>query len=143
MIVLARMMHRCGAGGSTQGDQQTQGQKITHHIRSNRLTNVPWCCAGPMNGPSRRGWGEEGSAGTVPAGHWGLCNHPLSVMCVRAAIDPRYSGFTISHIGGIMGHARLTRRRDPDAKQETWLIHYGDVHAGMIEAASTTPSDAD
>jgi hypothetical protein len=26
----------------------------------------------------------------------------------------------------------LTRRRDPDAQQETWLIHYGDVRVGMI-----------
>src|SRR5215471_21143978 len=26
----------------------------------------------------------------------------------------------------------LTRRRDPDAPQETWLIHYGDVRVGVI-----------
>src|ERR1700739_3743686 len=26
----------------------------------------------------------------------------------------------------------LTRRRDPDASQETWLIHYGDVRIGTI-----------
>ena len=26
----------------------------------------------------------------------------------------------------------LTRRRDPDAPQETWLIHYGDVQVGLI-----------
>src|SRR5215471_21410253 len=26
----------------------------------------------------------------------------------------------------------LTRRRDPDAQQETWLIHYGDVRVGVI-----------
>ena len=26
----------------------------------------------------------------------------------------------------------LTRRRDPDARQETWRIHYGDVHVGTI-----------
>ena len=26
----------------------------------------------------------------------------------------------------------LTRRRDPDAQQETWLIHYGDTHIGTI-----------
>jgi hypothetical protein len=26
----------------------------------------------------------------------------------------------------------LTRRRDPDAQQETWLIHYGDVRVGTI-----------
>jgi hypothetical protein len=26
----------------------------------------------------------------------------------------------------------LTRRRDPDAQQETWLIYYGDVQVGTI-----------
>jgi hypothetical protein len=26
----------------------------------------------------------------------------------------------------------LTRRRDPDAQQETWLIQYGDIHLGTI-----------
>ena len=26
----------------------------------------------------------------------------------------------------------LTRHRDPDAAQETWLIHYGDVRVGVI-----------
>ena len=26
----------------------------------------------------------------------------------------------------------LTRRRDPDAAQETWLIHYGDVRVDVI-----------
>jgi hypothetical protein len=26
----------------------------------------------------------------------------------------------------------LTRRRDPDAQQETWLIYYGDVRVGVI-----------
>jgi hypothetical protein len=25
----------------------------------------------------------------------------------------------------------LTRRRDPDAQQETWIIHYGDVRVGI------------
>ena len=27
---------------------------------------------------------------------------------------------------------QLTRRRDPDAQQETWLIHYDDVRVGVI-----------
>jgi hypothetical protein len=26
----------------------------------------------------------------------------------------------------------ITRRRDPEAQQETWLIHYGDVRVGVI-----------
>jgi hypothetical protein len=25
----------------------------------------------------------------------------------------------------------LTRRRDPDATREAWLIHFGDIHIGM------------
>src|SRR5215472_445030 len=28
--------------------------------------------------------------------------------------------------------SELTRRRDPDAEQETWLIHYDDVRVGVI-----------
>ena len=27
---------------------------------------------------------------------------------------------------------QLTRSRDPDAQQETWLIYYGDVRVGVI-----------
>jgi hypothetical protein len=37
----------------------------------------------------------------------------------------------------------LTRRRDPDAMQETWLIYYGDVHAGTIAMRSSNPTDTD
>jgi hypothetical protein len=37
----------------------------------------------------------------------------------------------------------LTRRSDPDARQESWLIHYGDVHVGTIAARSGNPSDTD
>ncbi len=38
----------------------------------------------------------------------------------------------------------LTRRRDPDARQETekWLIFYGDVQAGSIMRAVGNPSAA-
>ncbi len=35
----------------------------------------------------------------------------------------------------------LTRRRDPDALQETWLVYYGDVHAGTIAIRSGNPTD--
>jgi hypothetical protein len=55
------------------------------------------------------GWGV---AGTVPAGHWGLCNCPLSIMCVRAAVAPRCSGFTIGHIDGIVVEARCPPTKD-------------------------------
>ena len=37
----------------------------------------------------------------------------------------------------------LTRRRDPDAPQETWHIHYGDVQVGMIGSRAGVPADAD
>jgi hypothetical protein len=37
----------------------------------------------------------------------------------------------------------LTRRRDPDARQESWLIHYGDVHVGTIGLRSGNPLDTD
>src|SRR4051794_5534710 len=30
----------------------------------------------------------------------------------------------------------LTRRRDRDARQESWLIHYGDVHVGRASACA-------
>jgi hypothetical protein len=41
-----------------------------------------------------------------------------------------------------MGHARLTRRRDPDVAQETWRIHYGDVHVGTIAQCVGNPGAA-
>ena len=33
----------------------------------------------------------------------------------------------------------LTRRRDPGRSEETWLIFYGDVHAGTIGRAVGNP----
>ena len=35
----------------------------------------------------------------------------------------------------------LTRRRDPDAGQESWLVYYGDVHVGTIAVRSGIPHD--
>jgi hypothetical protein len=37
--------------------------------------------------------------------------------------------------------SELTRRRDPDARQETRLIHYGDVRVGTIAERVGNPSD--
>jgi hypothetical protein len=37
----------------------------------------------------------------------------------------------------------LTRRRDPDARQDSWLIHCDDVHVGTIGLRSGNPSDTD
>jgi hypothetical protein len=37
----------------------------------------------------------------------------------------------------------LTRRRDPDASQETWFINYGDVRVGMFGRRAGVPADAD
>ena len=37
----------------------------------------------------------------------------------------------------------LTRRRSPDAQQETWLVYYGDVHVGTISERAGVPADAD
>jgi hypothetical protein len=37
----------------------------------------------------------------------------------------------------------LTRRRNPDARQESWLIHYGDVHVGTIGLRSGNPFATD
>jgi hypothetical protein len=37
----------------------------------------------------------------------------------------------------------LTRRRDPDAHQETWLIHYGDIHIGTISMRAGVPDSVD
>jgi hypothetical protein len=36
----------------------------------------------------------------------------------------------------------LTRRRDPNAHQQTWLICYGDVHAGTIMRCVGNPNAA-
>jgi hypothetical protein len=37
----------------------------------------------------------------------------------------------------------LTRRRSPDAAQETWLIHYGDIHIGTISMRAGAHSNVD
>ena len=36
----------------------------------------------------------------------------------------------------------LTRRRDPDAQQETWLVYYGDVHVGTVMQSVGNPDAA-
>jgi hypothetical protein len=55
-----------------------------------------------------------------------------------------YSGFPPGAIGGIMGGMpTLTRRRSPDALQETWLVYYGDVRVGAIALRSGNPADTD
>jgi hypothetical protein len=37
----------------------------------------------------------------------------------------------------------LTRRRNPDAPQETWRVYYGDVRVGSIAIRSGNPTDTD
>jgi hypothetical protein len=37
---------------------------------------------------------------------------------------------------------QLTRRRDPEAHQETWRIFYGDVHVGTIARGVGNPNAA-
>jgi hypothetical protein len=37
----------------------------------------------------------------------------------------------------------LTRRRDPDASQEAWLIHFGDIHIGTISMRAGVPDSVD
>ena len=37
----------------------------------------------------------------------------------------------------------LTRRRDRQASQETWLIYFGDIHAGTIALRSGNPTTTD
>lgn len=42
-----------------------------------------------------------------------------------------------------VSRAALTRRRDPDASHEAWLIHYGDVLVGTVAVRTGVPSEAD
>src|SRR5215471_696618 len=37
----------------------------------------------------------------------------------------------------------LTRHRDPAAHDETWLIHYGDIHVGTIRLRMGVPTNVD
>jgi hypothetical protein len=37
----------------------------------------------------------------------------------------------------------LTRRLDPDVRQECWLVYYGDVHVGAITERSGNPTHTD
>ena len=41
------------------------------------------------------------------------------------------------------GMLALTRRRDPDAYQETWLVYHADAHAVTIGLRSGNPFDTD
>jgi hypothetical protein len=50
------------------------------------------------------------------------------------------SGADQRHHGGMPA---LTRRRDPDAREEAWLIYYGDVHVGSIGIRSDNPTGGD
>jgi hypothetical protein len=63
--------------------------------------------------------------------------------CISESGPTIPSGFTSGGIGGIiLGMPALTRRRDPDAHQETWLVYYGDVHAGTIMRCVGNPNMA-
>src|ERR1700747_161410 len=46
-------------------------------------------------------------------------------------------------IGGIMVMPTLTRRRDPDANQETWLIHFDHIRDGIISMRAAVPAGKD
>src|ERR1700751_3383245 len=37
----------------------------------------------------------------------------------------------------------LTRRRDPDANQESWLVYYVDIQVGTIAMRAGVPADKD
>ena len=51
-------------------------------------------------------------------------------------VRPRYA------LIGAMSMPTLTRRRDPDAHNETWRIFYGDVHVRTIAIRSGNPTTA-
>jgi hypothetical protein len=55
------------------------------------------------NGPSPHRGGLEKAGQDRSCGCAGGCNHPLPIMCAWADLAPILSGFTIGHIGGIMG----------------------------------------
>jgi hypothetical protein len=37
----------------------------------------------------------------------------------------------------------LTRRLDPDVRQECWLVYYGDVHVGAIAKRTGNPHNTE
>jgi hypothetical protein len=37
----------------------------------------------------------------------------------------------------------LTRRRDLESREESWLVYYGDVHVGTIGIRTGVPHDED
>jgi hypothetical protein len=65
------------------------------------------------------------------------------IMCKREATAPTPSGFTIDQIGGIVGHARPHAAAIVRPFKRTWLVYYGDVHAGTIAMRSGNPADTD
>lgn len=98
-------------------------------------------------GVSRRAVPAAGARSGSVAGE---ADRKLSTGAPRAIARPRsegptYSGFTPSPVHAIVGAwlCLLTRRRDPDALQETWLVYYGDVRVGAIAKRSGNPADID
>jgi hypothetical protein len=45
--------------------------------------------------------------------------------------------------GALWGMPTVTRRRDPDAGQEAWLIFYGDICVAGIAARTGNPDSTD
>ena len=89
----------------------------------------------PAPGPEKAA-GQDRSCGWAGGG----CNHPLPVMCARAAITPILSGFTIGHIGGIMGRDCLSSEdhfcRDARSWRERHARLLPDYHCSHLIAIS-------
>jgi hypothetical protein len=56
----------------------------------------------------------------------------LAVKSIGAQPSDQDVAASLSQSAESWGMPVLTGRRNPDARQESWLIHYGDVHVGTI-----------
>jgi hypothetical protein len=61
-------------------------------------------------------------------------------MCGKQPTQRLASGADQRHHRGM---PTLTRRRDPNSREEAWLIFYGDVHVGTIGKGSDNSSVGD
>jgi hypothetical protein len=70
---------------------------------------------------------------------------PVAAGCASCGTHAgtRSGGFHPGPMAESWAMPALTRRRDPDANQETWLIHYDDIRVGSIAMRAGVPTDKD
>jgi hypothetical protein len=70
-------------------------------------------------------------------------SHPVDTYGPGTAWLPNLAASLAVRSAESWGMSALTRRRNPDARQETWQVYCGDVRVGSIAMRSGNPTDTD